>query len=253
MTTTPTSPTSTTTATGGRREALVDRLRGGQRYAVVAGGQGEPWLEPLAALVRDFALESDVAGLVARAEQRLAPVAAELLRTGVDVAPLAWLDALAVGESAEDDDAPEVPDAAALQAPAVSVPGILLTQLAGLAALQRQGLDVVATPPVACAGHSQGAYVVEALAGADPADLYAHARLAGDNCYGAAKFARIGEWLADNAITREDAHIRAYSDHVSDHPMLGFADEAVATTPSRALKKLAPQRGWAVVDWRQKT
>ena len=179
MTTTPTSPTSTTTATGGRREALVDRLRGGQRYAVVAGGQGEPWLEPLAALVRDFALESDVAGLVARAEQRLAPVAAELLRTGVDVAPLAWLDALAVGESAEDDDAPEVPDAAALQAPAVSVPGILLTQLAGLAALQRQGLDVVATPPVACAGHSQGAYVVEALAGADPADLYAHARLAG--------------------------------------------------------------------------
>ncbi len=113
MTTTPTSPTSTTTATGGRREALVDRLRGGQRYAVVAGGQGEPWLEPLAALVRDFALESDVAGLVARAEQRLAPVAAELLRTGVDVAPLAWLDALAVGESAEDDDAPEVPDAAA--------------------------------------------------------------------------------------------------------------------------------------------
>lgn len=179
MTTTPTSPTSTTTATGGRREALVDRLRGGQRYALVAGGQGEPWLEPLAALVRDFALESDVAGLVARAEQRLAPVAAELLRTGVDVAPLAWLDALAVGESAEDDDAPEVPDAAALQAPAVSVPGILLTQLAGLAALQRQGLDVVATPPVASAGHSQGAYVVEALAGADPADLYAHARLAG--------------------------------------------------------------------------
>ena len=86
----------------------------------------------------------------------------------------------------------------------------------------------------------------------DGAD-HIHARLAGDNCYGAAKFARIGEWLADNAITREDAHIRAYSDHVSDHPMLGFADEAVATTPSRALKKLAPQRGWAVVDWRQKT
>ncbi|MGB3317578.1 MAG: HAD-IB family hydrolase [Sphingopyxis granuli] len=85
----------------------------------------------------------------------------------------------------------------------------------------------------------------------DGAD-HVHARLAGDNCYGEAKFARIGEWLADNAITREAAHIRAYSDHVSDRPMLHFADQAVATTPSRRLKKLAPTMGWQVVDWRRK-
>ncbi len=85
----------------------------------------------------------------------------------------------------------------------------------------------------------------------DGAD-HIHARLAGDNCYGDAKFARISGWLADNAITREDAHIRAYSDHVSDHPMLRFADEAVATTPSRGLKRLAPIMGWQVVDWRAK-
>lgn len=77
-----------------------------------------------------------------------------------------------------------------------------------------------------------------------------HARLSGDNCYGDAKFARISGWLADNAIVRDAAHIRAYSDHVSDHPMLRFADEAVATTPSRKLKRLAPQMGWQVVDWR---
>src|SRR3546814_8777697 len=70
-----------------------------------------------------------------------------------------------------------------------------------------------------------------------------HARLSGDNCYGEAKFARITGWLADNAITREDAHIRAYSDHVSDHPMLRFADEAVATTPSRKLRRLTPRMG----------
>jgi len=85
----------------------------------------------------------------------------------------------------------------------------------------------------------------------DGAD-HVHARLAGDNCYGEAKFARIGEWLADNDITREAAHIRAYSDHVSDRPMLYFADQAVATTPSRRLKKLAPTMGWQVVDWRRK-
>ena len=56
--------------------------------------------------------------------------------------------------------------------------------------------------------------------------------------------------FAANEITREAAHVRAYSDHVSDHPMLHFADEAVATTPSRKLKLLAPQMGWQVVDWR---
>ena len=83
----------------------------------------------------------------------------------------------------------------------------------------------------------------------DGAD-HIHARLAGDNCYGDAKFARISDWLAANDITRDAAHVRAYSDHVSDHPMLRFADEAVATTPSRRLKKLAPQMGWRVVDWR---
>lgn len=77
-----------------------------------------------------------------------------------------------------------------------------------------------------------------------------HARLAGDNCYGDAKFARISDWLAANEITRDRAHVRAYSDHVSDHPMLCFADEAVATTPSRKLKRLAPKMGWQVVDWR---
>lgn len=78
------------------------------------------------------------------------------------------------------------------------------------------------------------------------------ARLAGDNCYGEAKFARIADWLAANEITRDRTHVRAYSDHVSDHPMLRFADEAVATTPSRGLKKLAPAMGWRVVDWRTK-
>lgn len=89
------------------------------------------------------------------------------------------------------------------------------------------------------------------LDGPDGAD-HIHARLSGDNCYGEAKFARISDWLADNEITREQAHIRAYSDHVSDHPMLRFADEAVATTPSRKLKLLAPTMGWRVVDWRKK-
>ena len=77
-----------------------------------------------------------------------------------------------------------------------------------------------------------------------------HARLAGANCYGDDKFARIVDWMAANAITRDAAHIRAYSDHVSDAPMLRFADQGVATTPSRRLRQIAPGEGWQVVDWR---
>src|SRR3546814_15403666 len=50
----------------------------------------------------------------------------------------------------------------------------------------------------------------------DGAD-HIHARLAGDNCYGDAKFARISDWLAANEITRAAAHVRAYSAHDS-HP-----------------------------------
>src|SRR3546814_19529380 len=81
-------------------------------------------------------------------------------------------------------------------------------------------------------------------------DDHIHARLSGDNCYGEAKFARIADWLADNAITREDAHVLAYSVHVSDHPMLRFAPEAVAMTQSRGLRRLAPRRGWRGGAWR---
>ncbi|ETZ97661.1 hypothetical protein I545_6802 [Mycobacterium kansasii 662] len=43
-----------------------------------------------------------------------------------------------------------------LTSSAVSVPGVLLTQIAAIRALARQGMDLVATPPVALAGHSQG-------------------------------------------------------------------------------------------------
>lgn len=80
---------------------------------------------------------------------------------------------------------------------------------------------------------------------------FLHAELAGDNCYGDAKFARIEAWMASQGIQREQAYIRAYSDHVSDHPMLGFADEGIATTPSRKLHQMARARGWRIVDWRE--
>ena len=162
-----------------RRGALVDRISTGTPYAIAFGGQGAPWLEPLAGLIRDFALEAELETLVSQAEERLAPVAAELARVGVTFTPLEWADVIAVGESAEDDDAPELPSSAVLDTPGASVPGILLTQLAGLRALHRQGVDTQVTAPVAVIGHSQGDLATQSIAGVDDIELLALARLMG--------------------------------------------------------------------------
>ena len=69
-------------------------------------------------------------------------------------------------------------------------------------------------------------------------------RLAGDNCYGAAKAAMVVAALPGAAV------VRAYSDHVSDAPLFALAAEAVAVNPSRGLRRLAARQGWRVVDWR---
>ena len=112
MTTFDSTPTARTSTDAGRpsgssdrRPALVDRLRDDVPFALLLGGQGAPWLEPLAELARDFALETELRALVERADDLLAPVAVELSRTGTTMDPLGWLDVLAVGESAEDLDA----------------------------------------------------------------------------------------------------------------------------------------------------
>ncbi|MEP2103159.1 MAG: HAD-IB family hydrolase [Parasphingorhabdus sp.] len=71
----------------------------------------------------------------------------------------------------------------------------------------------------------------------------------GENCYDVAKLDRIKSFLDEQGLARESVHIRAYSDHISDAPMLDFADEAVATTPTPKLRALAKQRGWKILDW----
>lgn len=69
-------------------------------------------------------------------------------------------------------------------------------------------------------------------------------RLAGSNCYGAVKLAMIAARLPDAVI------VRAYSDHVSDAPLLAAAETAVAVNPSLALRRLAHSRQWTIADWR---
>jgi HAD superfamily hydrolase (TIGR01490 family) len=73
--------------------------------------------------------------------------------------------------------------------------------------------------------------------------------VAGENCYGPAKRRMVEAWLAAEGIDRTGAHIRFYSDHVSDAPMLEAADEAFAVNPHPPLRRLATERGWPVFDW----
>jgi HAD superfamily hydrolase (TIGR01490 family) len=76
------------------------------------------------------------------------------------------------------------------------------------------------------------------------------ARIDGLNCFDAAKLDRVKDWMAAEGLRREHCHIRAYSDHISDEPLLSFADEPFATNPHKPLEKLARQRGWPILDWR---
>lgn len=75
------------------------------------------------------------------------------------------------------------------------------------------------------------------------------ARIAGENCYGPAKLRMIEDWFAAERLARADAHVRFYSDHVSDAPVLEWADEPFAVNASPRLRRLARARGWPVVDW----
>jgi HAD superfamily hydrolase (TIGR01490 family) len=75
------------------------------------------------------------------------------------------------------------------------------------------------------------------------------AKMMGDNVYGPAKLRAIEAWLAREKIDRKQAHVRFYSDHVSDAPALEWADEAFAVNAHGPLKALAKKRGWTIVDW----
>jgi len=75
------------------------------------------------------------------------------------------------------------------------------------------------------------------------------ARIDGANCYGRAKLDMIEAWLQREGLARDTLHIRFYSDHVSDHHVHRWADEAVAANAHRRLTRLAEAEGWEVVDW----
>ena len=57
-------------------------------------------------------------------------------------------------------------------------------------------------------------------------------------------------WMHRAGIARSDVHVRAYSDHVSDAPLLEWADQGFAVNAHGPLQTLAAARGWPLLDWR---
>jgi HAD superfamily hydrolase (TIGR01490 family) len=75
------------------------------------------------------------------------------------------------------------------------------------------------------------------------------ALIEGENCYGEAKLRMVEAWLEANSISRAEAEIRFYSDHVSDAPCLAWADQGFATNPHAPLRERAALEGWEVLEW----
>ena len=67
-------------------------------------------------------------------------------------------------------------------------------------------------------------------------------RLNGPNCYDAAKLDRVKA-----ALTEPPAW--AYSDHISDLPLLDWAERGGAVNPDPELRRAAARKGFAVIDW----
>lgn len=78
------------------------------------------------------------------------------------------------------------------------------------------------------------------------------ARIDGVNCYGLGKLDMIEAWLQRQGLERNALHIRFYSDHISDAPVHHWSDEPYAANAHARLVRLAEDKGWQVLDWRDR-
>lgn len=76
-------------------------------------------------------------------------------------------------------------------------------------------------------------------------------RIAGSNCFGGEKVARIGAYLAARGAQREECTLRFYSDSVSDAPLLSWVDCGVLVDANRRGKARAAAESWEVTRFRR--
>ena len=137
-----------------RGQALADRLQHGEEFAVTFGGQGTDWFATLRDLFAEDQRTDRITALVEESARLVAPVSNQLAAAlPRPFEPQRWL---------EGDILPSTSD---LAMGSLSLPGVLLTQLATLDQLSDEGLDLAGIGPVAALGHSQGILGVAAFAG----------------------------------------------------------------------------------------
>ena len=76
-----------------------------------------------------------------------------------------------------------------------------------------------------------------------------HARIDGENNYGAAKLRLVEAWLDTQKIARGDAHVRFLFRSRLRCAGAGMGGRALRGEPSAKLRHLAKRRGWRIVDW----
>lgn len=139
----------------------------------------------------------------------------------------------------------------------VTALGVLPQALERIARDRAEGWELV----LATASHRFYATDIAAALGFDhviatdsvyAADGRLEARIAGENCYGAGKLRMVDAWMAAEGLARADVRVRFYSDHVTDAPVLGWADEPFAVNAHGPLRMLATARGWPMLDWRDR-
>lgn len=62
------------------------------------------------------------------------------------------------------------------------------------------------------------------------------------------KVERLQQWLAARGLGWDDCDMTFYSDSTNDLPLLERAHNPVATNPGTALREIAQQRGWRILD-----
>lgn len=74
-------------------------------------------------------------------------------------------------------------------------------------------------------------------------------RIEGVPSFQAGKITRVDAWLEGMGLSRDAfQEVHFYSDSTNDLPLLEVASHPVATNPSPALREIAQERGWKVLD-----
>lgn len=108
--------------------------------------------------------------------------------------------------------------------------------------LATAAMDLVAEP----FGRALGFDDIVATRSAWTADGRIAAGFEGANCYGLEKLRRVEAALPDDAFPSRTV---AYSDHVTDLPLLNWAARGVAVNPHKPLADVAEANGLEVADW----